>query len=161
MYSVPRGILAVAVVLVSNFSGTEPFPQAINFIRHAADPLTLAKSDLGRAYCTDRSASEVHALHAPTAAGGEADSPCDTPPESAPPVNPCNPGSSAPIGCAPARDMVQESLAAMGKPGQKIMRARERVLEILQSGNACSAWFREKDANPGAIFRFGIVLRQP
>ena len=59
MYSVPRGILAVAVVLVSNFSGTEAFPQAINFIRHAADPLTLAKSDLGRAYCTDRSASEV------------------------------------------------------------------------------------------------------
>ena len=41
----------------------------------------------------------------------------------------------------------------MGKPGQKIMRARERVLEILQSGNACSAWFQERDANPAATFQ--------
>ena len=153
MYSVPRGILAVAVVLISNFSGTEAFPQAINFIRHAADPLPLAKSDLGRAYCTDRSASEVHALRAPTTAGGEADSPCDTPPVSVPRVNPCNPASLLPIGCVVARDMVQESLTAMGKPGQKIMRARERVLEILQSGNTCSAWFREKDPNSASTFR--------
>jgi len=153
MYSVPRGILAVAVVFVSNFSGTEAFPQAINFIRHAADPLPLTKSDLGRAYCTDRLGSEVHALHAPTAAGGEADSPCDTPPVSVPRVNPCNPATFAPLGCGPTSDVVQGSLAAMGKPGQKIMRARERVLEILQSGNACSAWFQGRDANPAATFQ--------
>src|SRR5438034_9927321 len=118
MYSVPRGILAVAVVLVSNFSGTEALPQAINFIRHAADPLTLAKSDLGRAYCTDRSASEVHALRAPTAAGSEADSPCDTPPVSVPRVSPCNPASLLPIGCGVTRDVVQEGQHATGTPGQ-------------------------------------------
>ena len=41
----------------------------------------------------------------------------------------------------------------MGKSGQKILRAREKVLEILQSENACSAWFREKDSNPADIFR--------
>jgi hypothetical protein len=41
----------------------------------------------------------------------------------------------------------------MGKPGQKILRARERALEILQTENACSAWFREKDSNPVDIFR--------
>jgi len=41
----------------------------------------------------------------------------------------------------------------MGKPGQKILRARDRVLEILQTENACSAWFREKDSNPAATFR--------
>jgi hypothetical protein len=41
----------------------------------------------------------------------------------------------------------------MGKTGQKILRARERVLEILQTENACSAWFREKDSNPAATFR--------
>src|SRR5438132_11941058 len=104
MSSVPRSILAVAVVLVSNFSGTEAFPQAINFIRHAADPLTLAKSDLGRAYCTDPSASEVHALHALTAAGGEADSPCYTPP--VPRENSCNPECLAPISCAVASEVV-------------------------------------------------------
>jgi hypothetical protein len=41
----------------------------------------------------------------------------------------------------------------MGKPGHKILRARERVLEILQTENACSAWFREKDSNPANTFR--------
>jgi hypothetical protein len=41
----------------------------------------------------------------------------------------------------------------MGKGGQKISRAREKVLEILGTENACSAWFRGKDANPAATFR--------
>jgi hypothetical protein len=48
---------------------------------------------------------------------------------------------------------VQEDLATMGKAGQKILRARDRVLEILQTENACSAWFREKDSNPANTFR--------
>jgi hypothetical protein len=41
----------------------------------------------------------------------------------------------------------------MGKSGQKILRAREKVLEILQTENACSAWFREKDLNAADIFQ--------
>jgi hypothetical protein len=41
----------------------------------------------------------------------------------------------------------------MGKTGQKILRARQRVLEILQTENACSGWFREKDSNPAATFQ--------
>ncbi|PYU43642.1 MAG: hypothetical protein DMG53_17805 [Acidobacteria bacterium] len=41
----------------------------------------------------------------------------------------------------------------MGKTGQKILRARDRVLEILQTENACSAWFREKDSHPADTFR--------
>src|SRR5260370_7808460 len=41
----------------------------------------------------------------------------------------------------------------MGKTGQKILRARDRVLEILQTENPCSAWLREKDADPAATFR--------
>jgi hypothetical protein len=51
------------------------------------------------------------------------------------------------------RDLVQEDLAAKGKAGQKILRARDRVFDILQGENACSAWFREKDSNPAATFR--------
>jgi hypothetical protein len=53
----------------------------------------------------------------------------------------------------PLRDPVRENLASLGKPGQKILRARDRILEILQSENACTAWFREKDPNPAATFR--------
>jgi len=30
----------------------------------------------------------------------------------------------------------------LGKQGETIARVREEVLEILESGNACSAWFR-------------------
>jgi len=48
---------------------------------------------------------------------------------------------------------VQEYLESIGKPGRKILRAREKVLEILETENACSAWFREKDPNPAATFR--------
>jgi hypothetical protein len=48
---------------------------------------------------------------------------------------------------------VQAELDAMGKAGRKISRAREKVLEILQTENACRAWFEEKDSNPAATFR--------
>jgi len=41
----------------------------------------------------------------------------------------------------------------MGKPGKKVLRARDRVLEILQSENACSQWFQQTDANAAATFR--------
>jgi len=153
MYSAPRRILAVTLVFISSFYVPVAFPQAVKFIRHAADPLPLAKGDPGRAPCTSRSARGVHSPYTGIAAEGEADSPCDTPSVIVPSVNPCNPASLAPRGCAPARDVVQESLTAMGKPGQKITRARERVLEILQSKNACSEWFREKDPNPAGTFQ--------
>lgn len=41
----------------------------------------------------------------------------------------------------------------MGKPGQKISVAREKVFEILRSENACRAWLQEKDSNPAVTFR--------
>jgi hypothetical protein len=41
----------------------------------------------------------------------------------------------------------------MGKTGQKILRASDKVLEILETENACTAWYREKDSNPAETFR--------
>ncbi len=41
----------------------------------------------------------------------------------------------------------------MGKQGQKILLARQKVLEILQTENACTEWYRSKDADPAATFR--------
>jgi hypothetical protein len=41
----------------------------------------------------------------------------------------------------------------MGKKGQSILRARDKVLEILQTENACSAWYRTKEADPAGVFR--------
>jgi hypothetical protein len=57
------------------------------------------------------------------------------------------------MACVTSKDLVQEDLVTMGKPGQKILRAREKVLEILESENGCTEWFREKDSNPAATFR--------
>jgi hypothetical protein len=48
---------------------------------------------------------------------------------------------------------VREQMKVVGKPGQEILRARERVLEILQTDNACSLWYRSKNPDPVATFR--------
>ena len=153
MYSAPRNFRAVAVLLMASLSGTIAFPQAAKFIRRTADPLTFADIPLGRAPCTGEPGRSAADSNAATVASSDPGSPCDTPPLKVPSANPCNPASPAQIACLTPRDPVQEGLARMGKAGQKILRAREKVLEILQTENACSAWFREKDSNPAATFR--------
>jgi hypothetical protein len=153
MFSPSRGIRAVALLFVSCLSGTVAFPQAVNFIRHAADPLPLANLPAGRAPCTRNSGSGVRGPYAAGPASGGLSSPCDTVPVSVTSVKPCSLSSLAQFGCNAPGDPVPGDLAAMGRTGQIILRARERVLEILQTENACSGWFREKDSNPAATFR--------
>jgi hypothetical protein len=48
---------------------------------------------------------------------------------------------------------VPVALSALGKRGDAIVRAREQVLEILQPGNACFAWFQEANSDPAEVFR--------
>ena len=153
MNSAPRTILAVAFFYILNLSGTVAVPQAVNFIRRAVDPVLVVNTTLGRAPCTRRPGSAAADSNAANAASGDLGSPCDAPTVSVPSVNPCNASSPAQSGCPVPKDRVQEGLTRIGKPGQKILRAREKVLEILQAENACSAWFREKDSNPAGTFR--------
>jgi len=61
--------------------------------------------------------------------------------------------TQATIPCSASSDIVRDDLNTMGKQGQKILLARQKVLEILQSENACSEWYRSKDADPAATFR--------
>jgi len=119
MYSAPRSVLAVAAVFMSSLSGTAAFPQAVNFIGHAAAPLPLATLPLRRSPCASEPGRAVAAPYAATMANGDLSSPCDAPPGSVPSVNPCNPASPAKTGCPAPRDRVQEDLARMGKSGQK------------------------------------------
>jgi len=84
---------------------------------------------------------------------GDAPASCGDVPVATPAVRPCDSASRAAVGCEGATDFVRTNLEAMGKAGQKISRAREKVLEILGTENACSAWFREKGSNPAATFR--------
>jgi hypothetical protein len=50
-------------------------------------------------------------------------------------------------------ECVALELSALGKRGDTIERAREQVIDILQHGNACSAWFEEADRNASEVFR--------
>ncbi len=164
MSSAHRSTMAVALFFTSSLSGTAAFPQAAKFIRNSAEPPPLANvSAAGRAPCISLSERPPVTPHPAAAASSDADSPCHTPlaiaPSMigpsviAPSVNPCNPSSPAQAGCNPPRDLVEEYLESIGKPGRKILRAREKVLEILETENACAAWFREKDPNPADTFR--------
>jgi hypothetical protein len=55
--------------------------------------------------------------------------------------------------CNEAEDTVPAELSALGKPGLKIARAREKVLDILRSENVCTEWFETKDNTPADTFR--------
>jgi len=91
------------------------------------------------------------------------DASCVEPAFSAPPRaqadNPCGqnvtrfPDISGSFPCNELPDTVPAELSALGKPGLKIERAREKVLEILRSENACTEWFEAKDASPAITFQ--------
>src|SRR5260370_37444384 len=124
MYSALWNTGAVAVLFMSSLSGTVAFPQAAKFIRRTAEPLAFADIPLGRAPCTREQGSAGADSNAATVASSDLGSPCDTPPLKVPVVNPCNPASQEQIGCPAPRDRVQEELARMGQPGQKVLRTR-------------------------------------
>jgi hypothetical protein len=68
-------------------------------------------------------------------------------------VAPCNLSTQATIPCSASSDVVRDDLNTMGKQGQSILRARDKVLEILQNENACTAWYRTKNPDPASVFR--------
>jgi hypothetical protein len=72
--------------------------------------------------------------------------------------NPCradggNSGASPSSACDVSADTVPAELSALGKAGAKIERAREEVLDILRSNNACTEWFETKEPAPAATFQ--------
>jgi hypothetical protein len=81
-----------------------------------------------------------------------ADNPC---PESAvgAPGLPRVPGVLRTPACNDSADTVLPQLTALGRAGVKIARAREEILGILRSENACSEWFATKDASPAVTFQ--------
>jgi len=65
---------------------------------------------------------------------------------------------------AKQEECVALELSALGKPGDTIARAREQVIDILQHGNACSAWFQEADPDATEVFRslhFAMEMKGP
>ncbi len=63
--------------------------------------------------------------------------------------------------CGETEDTASAELSTLGKAGAKIARAREGVLDILRSQNACTEWFESKDTNPAATFQsLGFLVDQ-
>jgi hypothetical protein len=66
---------------------------------------------------------------------------------------PWTPSAPNALPCKLSADAIPAQLSALGKLGAKIARAREEVLDILRSENACSEWFATKDRAPAETFR--------
>ena len=158
MSSARRSVPAVAVLLVSSLGSLPAFSQSTQFLNMEArslHPLSLSPSTNP---CSGNSNRSLPALHGGIPKGDNPSAPCDgsmsnAPSPAAMAVAPCNPLTQAAIPCSASSDVVRDDLNTMGKQGQKILLARERVLEILQTDNACTEWYRSKDENPAATFR--------
>lgn len=150
MCSASRRFQAVSIAVATLLCGTSASAQGVNFIRHLADPVSFVSRASNRVSCATNSGRAFPGSNA--SPGDNPDVPCDIPAVNTLAVDPCNGGVLSQAGCTPFRDLVREDLFSKGKEGQKILHARDRVLEILQSENSCSAWFRGKDAKPSATF---------
>lgn len=60
--------------------------------------------------------------------------------------------SSSPVPCFTAAGSAAITVTPPGKSASKMSQAREEVLEILRSQNACSEWFESKDVRPADTF---------
>jgi hypothetical protein len=155
MYSASRSARAVALVVLSGFSGATTYSQTVQFLsREAASfrfaSLSPSPSPMPCGRGLDATSTVLRG-DIPTTT--EIHAPCDPSMENALPVLPCNLADRTAAGCPAPADPVHEQLNIIGRPGQAILQARERVLEILQADNSCSQWYRSKGAYPAAIFR--------
>jgi hypothetical protein len=153
MFSVPGGIRTVVnfACILALFS-IPAFSQTPNFVRQATNSFSARNVPLVPS-CFD--GMEFAALNPRqiVSAGGSLHSSCDIPSAAASVPHPCGAQGSFRPDCRSPADQIRTDLDAVGKDGRKISRARDKVLEILESENACTEWFREKDANPASTFR--------
>jgi hypothetical protein len=153
MHSAPWSVPAVALLFVSSLCSVATHSQTSQFLRREAGSLRLSSLSSATKPC-ERSLDSAPATPPADrwgAAGAIAT--CGRSPEKHLPLVPCNPAIRTAAGCAGSGDSVRDDLNTMGKQGQKILLARQKVLEILQTENACTEWYRSKDADPAATFR--------
>lgn len=156
MYTARRSVQAVVALVLSGVVSAPTFSQSARFLGVEAHSVRLLGTSLPAHPCSLRSDSPLAALSGDIPLSGNSASSCgfQAPPADRPsPSAPCNLVTQSTHPCSASSDIVRDDLDAMGKQGQIILRARDKVLEILQTENACSAWYRAKDPNPAATFR--------
>ncbi len=153
MYSARRCIRITTMLLFFSMISCEiAIPQTVSASGGAGASFLLAHLPPAPERCARRAGSSA-VPRADAEVAGDAPPSCGALPLGTPAVRPCDAANRTGTGCENAEDLEQVNLEAMGKAGQKISRARQKVLEILGAENACSAWFRKKDANPAVTFR--------
>ena len=152
MYTARRGVQAVVLLFAASLWALPAFSQSTRFL--SAEARSLHVPTLSGNPCASNSNHFPYSLSDESLRTDDSLLPCDRPePTVRTTVDPCVPSAPAAAGCAPSRDYVRDDLKTMGKQGQSILRARDKVLEILQTENACSDWYRTKEPNPAATFR--------
>lgn len=153
MYSASRSARAVALFVLSGFSGAATHSQTVQFLSREAASFRFASLSPSPKPCARDLDSPPTVPREDIPATGETPAPCGPSLEDAKPVIPCNLAGRTAAGCLPPGDPVHQQLQIIGRPGKEILQAREKVLEILQTDNTCSQWYRSKDADPAATFR--------
>ena len=156
MCTARRSIQAVVALLVSGVVAVPTFSQSPRFLTAEGRSARLLRLSLSAHPCSSHSDSPLAALTGDIPAYGKSPSPCESPMPAADrpaPVAPCNLATQAAYPCSASSDIVRDDLNTMGKRGQSIVRARDKVLQILEAQNACSDWYRAKDPDPAATFR--------
>jgi hypothetical protein len=156
MCTARRSVQAVVALLVSGVVAVPSFSQSQRFLTAEGRSDRLLRLSLSTHPCSSHSDSPLAALTGDIPALGKSPSPCESPMPAADrpaPVAPCNLATQAAHPCSASSDIVRDDLNTMGKRGQSILRARDKVLQILEAQNACSDWYRTKDPNAAATFR--------
>src|SRR5215470_13837593 len=154
MYTARRSVQAVAVVVVFAIYSSPSYSQSAQFLRLETRLSRSPGLASSANPCRSSAGSSWGAQPGGDSGIVNAAPPCYLPaPSTVNPVGPCASTSPVGRGCAAFHDFVREDLNTMGRQGHSILRARDRVLEILQTGNSCTEWYRTKDADPGATFR--------
>lgn len=155
MCTARRSVPAVIALVLSGVVNAPTFSQSSRFLTAEAHSRLIGPS-LSAQPCSLQSNSPLAALTGDIPAPGNSSIPCGLPMAAADhpaPSAPCNLATQSVHPCSASSDAVRDDLNAMGKQGQMIQRARDKVLEILQTENACSSWYRTKDPNPADTFR--------
>jgi len=156
MYTARRSVQAVIALVLSGTTSAPMFSQSTRFLNAEVDSVhrhagfsTANTSSGNRVNTLDVLPGDIPALGSPLPSFGQPLLTTDRPSPSAP----CNLATQAAHPCSASGDIVRDDLATMGKRGQIILRARDKVLEILQTENTCSAWYHTKEPDAAATFR--------
>jgi len=144
------------MVLFAAGSFSSPvFSQSVQFLRVEALSLGLPNPPSSSSPCSVNGSGSVAGLPGEADPNGSA-STCShslSKTSAAGLAVPCSLATAAITPCPASSDIVRDDLNTMGKQGQTILHARDKVLKILEAENACTDWYRTKNSDPAAVFR--------